>query len=396
MAELRWEDRQSFEHNGWYYHPILESGIENQVNYHTHGLYESHDHLDLQIVLPLNPFQGYLLFVQMIENIKEGAVYSDGEKIVLRNPYDAPFIYLKTFFEDDRKVLRLIFPDVNGNLPNDTGCEEPFKSQMLDYVFAEQKKIKHSIDKVVPLFGLEMLKQEFDSKLRKILMPFQIFSGGTIRTIKKQIEIGEEEDICDALERLGYDMEEPVSIYGNPVTQCCATVYAVNEYDGFGHQYEEHEYKFVVAQQMHRVISFIFVEHEGDLAQYYNSISNVIETSMSIFKFDKEMLPSMASEMMSSLADYEDEDDDIIIEAWNDRVIKLKDNKFTQKKLTELMNSDTISIEATGIMLYLIKNKDDFSISFHDIYQMSSGSAAQLEQLLDELQMMDLIVVLEE
>lgn len=95
------------------------NGPEDEVppmgaNYHTHGLVEKYGHQDLQVVFPLPPNIAHGIFWSMVDLVAAGTKFEVGKKYkeVLRN-YEVSFIETT---ECDRKVLRLILPDKEGNL----------------------------------------------------------------------------------------------------------------------------------------------------------------------------------------------------------------------------------------------------------------------------------------
>lgn len=92
---------------GWYAHQVPN-------NYHTHGLPESCDHPDIQVVLALDPNITHAVVAGIIEEIKKGTKYQPNTRYskIIKN-LDVIFIEAT---ESDRKVLRLVFPDANGNL----------------------------------------------------------------------------------------------------------------------------------------------------------------------------------------------------------------------------------------------------------------------------------------
>jgi hypothetical protein len=83
------------------------------VNAHTHGLEENFDHLDLQICCAMPPETLHSILVGAVEDhIKKGGKFVSGKrypKIIAK--YDVMFLDAE---ECERKVLRMIFPDVNG------------------------------------------------------------------------------------------------------------------------------------------------------------------------------------------------------------------------------------------------------------------------------------------
>jgi hypothetical protein len=103
---------------------------EYHINAHTHGLMESKEHMDFQIVLPLDQELANKLFWSFVHQINEGANFEDkiDEDInSILNGY--PVRLIKTI-ECKRDVLRVLFPDKNGKFPTDVNCEEAFKHQL--------------------------------------------------------------------------------------------------------------------------------------------------------------------------------------------------------------------------------------------------------------------------
>ena len=85
-----------------------------KVNAHTHGLPESFGHKDIQIVLPLPPKDTHMIIHGLVREIKEGKKFESYIEYseVIEN-YKIKFI---DAIECGRPVLRLIFPDNEGNL----------------------------------------------------------------------------------------------------------------------------------------------------------------------------------------------------------------------------------------------------------------------------------------
>lgn len=87
---------------------------QTKINIHTHGLAESFDHLDLQIVLPLSQETAGPILKTIVDRIKDGEHFSDGDILesVIANGYCVKMVNAE---ENDRPVLRIIFPDAKGN-----------------------------------------------------------------------------------------------------------------------------------------------------------------------------------------------------------------------------------------------------------------------------------------
>jgi len=100
---------EMLEKHGWVVHYVIDHGI------HTHGLAENFDHPDLEITLPADPKILHPVFSGIVEQIKDGKKFSDGEisDTVLSGDYKALFVEAQ---EGNRTVLRIILPDSDGNL----------------------------------------------------------------------------------------------------------------------------------------------------------------------------------------------------------------------------------------------------------------------------------------
>lgn len=88
------------------------------MDLHTHGLLENYNHPDLQLVLPLDRKLMNSIIRTCVDMVKDGTKFEPGK------PYSKIVKGMDVGFaeavEDDRMVLRLIFPDKNGNWSRDT------------------------------------------------------------------------------------------------------------------------------------------------------------------------------------------------------------------------------------------------------------------------------------
>jgi hypothetical protein len=110
---------------GFYVHFIHDHIPQD---YHTHGLVESFNHLDVQIVLSIpNDIAMYILH-SFVALLKKGDRFRDGDivKGILANDYD---IKLWQTVETGRPVLRMLLPDKSGRFPDDSDCSLRFKNQ---------------------------------------------------------------------------------------------------------------------------------------------------------------------------------------------------------------------------------------------------------------------------
>jgi hypothetical protein len=111
----KWQATMMKKH-GWYVHYVTDHDDNSPTGYnvHTHGLTESHDHPDLQIVMPIRPEIAHSLLIATVDLIKSGI------KIDTQKEYDKIVKDFKVRFtvavENEREVLRMILPDAQGNL----------------------------------------------------------------------------------------------------------------------------------------------------------------------------------------------------------------------------------------------------------------------------------------
>ena len=111
---------------GWASHYVPLD--ENHINYHTHGVLENYNQYDLQIVLPISMGNAHGIASTIIEDMKKGVkFYEDIKYVGYLHGY---YIKFRLFSECDRPVLRVLFPDKNGVMPDQKECEEGFKYQL--------------------------------------------------------------------------------------------------------------------------------------------------------------------------------------------------------------------------------------------------------------------------
>lgn len=113
-AMITWENEMMALH-GWYVHCVPDdTEAPNNFNCHTHGISDTFNHPDLQICMPMRQksFMGFFhLLVGRIRNgerFKPDVIYPD----IMEGDYKVTFI---SATECGRPVLRLIFPNADGN-----------------------------------------------------------------------------------------------------------------------------------------------------------------------------------------------------------------------------------------------------------------------------------------
>jgi hypothetical protein len=98
------------------------------IDYHTHGIQEGHNHMDFQVVFPINPEMIHTFMHGLYSVVKDGGVipvetrYAD----VLQG-YD---VYFRVYEQGGRNVLRMLLPDKNNLFPMDDGCDPEFLFQL--------------------------------------------------------------------------------------------------------------------------------------------------------------------------------------------------------------------------------------------------------------------------
>jgi len=128
-------DHEEFEYEmmekfGWYAHFIIDEDEQvhsDMVNIHTHGLEESFDHIDMQIVFPIHPKVAMNLFHILVDRIKNGETFKTGinyDDII--KDHGAKFILA---YETNRQVMRLILPDQDGNINPGTFKDPRYEGQ---------------------------------------------------------------------------------------------------------------------------------------------------------------------------------------------------------------------------------------------------------------------------
>lgn len=130
-----WEDER-LKNPGWFIHAIQgDSEYPFDCNFHTHGLQQNYEHLDLQIICPVDHRMIATVFTTLAGRIKDGEVFESGQ-IVDDVLGPIPF-KLEKVSEDDREVLRIIFPDKEGNVES-WSIQKPFNKQYFDIIELEE------------------------------------------------------------------------------------------------------------------------------------------------------------------------------------------------------------------------------------------------------------------
>lgn len=114
----------------WIIHGVLD-GKNDRIVYHTHGLSEFHDMIELELNLPIeqNQAKEFINFMA-VYLIRNGLKIKENTKI--EGAFTCP-IYLKRvkgIFGDGEENLRIIFPDEKFRFPWEEGCSERYSKQI--------------------------------------------------------------------------------------------------------------------------------------------------------------------------------------------------------------------------------------------------------------------------
>jgi hypothetical protein len=113
----RWKNARIAAHS-WVGDLVSDPNYPYGLNAHSHGVQETLDHPDFQIVLNVNPGTIDAIFSDLVARVKEGQKFEPGiEYGEIISNYNITFIEVE---EGHRKVLRVIFPDKAGNLDKGT------------------------------------------------------------------------------------------------------------------------------------------------------------------------------------------------------------------------------------------------------------------------------------
>lgn len=106
------------EKQGYYVHAVEDAVFPTGYNIHTHGILETFSHPDIQIVMPLDHKTASGVLASAVKIIKDGNMFESGKKYSkILNGYDVTFFETK---DGGRNILRMILPDVKGNLDKGT------------------------------------------------------------------------------------------------------------------------------------------------------------------------------------------------------------------------------------------------------------------------------------
>ncbi len=127
-------EQKNMEEHGFFSHVIPEGNV---INYHTHGLVESRNVMDLQILLGIRAETAHKIIWTIVQMIDEGLKLKDGLEIDLKGWESSTIpncsclrIKVVKAVETGREVFRVILPDKTGKLERDMA--HPFNHQYDD------------------------------------------------------------------------------------------------------------------------------------------------------------------------------------------------------------------------------------------------------------------------
>lgn len=118
LKDLTREQMDLLQKHGWIAHHVRGVGS------HTHGMWESFGHPDIEIALYIDPSIAHGLIWSTFALIKKQPIEAGKKYSRVVVGMDVTFIKSPT----EENTLRLIIPDANGNSDFDT-MQEPYKSQ---------------------------------------------------------------------------------------------------------------------------------------------------------------------------------------------------------------------------------------------------------------------------
>lgn len=132
LAAIQRQQEEHMRRYGWYAHHVFDYYQETIygcafLNAHTHGLTESWQHPELQVVLPLPSETVQAILSNAVALIREGTVLQDGmhvEKVIQGYP-----VLVRQVEVDGEVHMRLILPDPAGRFPGDPGCDPEYALQ---------------------------------------------------------------------------------------------------------------------------------------------------------------------------------------------------------------------------------------------------------------------------
>lgn len=137
---MEMRDRLSMNMYGFLTHAVMpcEHCPDAVYNLHTHGLEESNNHKDLQIVLPVDPKIAHQIIWIIVHLIENGFKCIPGKRS--SEVFDGMDVEFMLAEETGRQVIRVLLPDKNGKLPSDEDCDPVYREQIFIDTSGNTKK----------------------------------------------------------------------------------------------------------------------------------------------------------------------------------------------------------------------------------------------------------------
>lgn len=127
LKVLQRENDAHIKKYGFVIHYVLPTEQSPWVDYHTHGLVESRSHMNLQIVLPIQPDIAHGILWSLVRLIDEKKNFQNNELVYdIIQGYPIKF---KKIISDNEEILRILFPDPNGLFFGDLECDSFYAEQ---------------------------------------------------------------------------------------------------------------------------------------------------------------------------------------------------------------------------------------------------------------------------
>lgn len=133
------------------YHYVMDDKtMPFSINVHTHGL-DKYGHLEFECVLPYRATDMQTIFdLLACLVIKCGNHFEEGcYTNIMTDNYRLCFVEVPDHYDESKTVLRIIYPDENGKMPWEDGCEEHYAKQIVGIPAEKYRYISHLTDEVI-------------------------------------------------------------------------------------------------------------------------------------------------------------------------------------------------------------------------------------------------------
>lgn len=116
----------------FYHYVVDDKTMPFHINAHTHGL-DKYNHLEFECALPYTAKDMEQIFnILAYLVIRKGNHFEEGcYTNILTDNYRLYFVEMPDHFDEAKTILRSIYPDDDGKMPWEDGCEEHYALQIL-------------------------------------------------------------------------------------------------------------------------------------------------------------------------------------------------------------------------------------------------------------------------